>query len=554
MSNRQFPKPPGGVPSAHIDTFVRQLLPPTELWPNFDYSAPHLSSYPDYINSAAVLIDTAVAEGFGDKPIYHYGEGTWTFAYLQDRADRIARVLAEDYGLKPGNRVLLRSHNTPMVAACWLAVLKAGGISVGTMPLLRARELAYIVEKAQIRIALCEVDLAEEMELTRAQVPELKTIGYFTPLGKGTNPDASLDIQAERKPAAGFRAVETAADDVALITFTSGTTGRPKGAVHFHRDVLAVADCWPRVFTLEPGEVICATPSHAFTYGMAANIIYPLRYRSTVVMVPRPTPEITLEAVQRHRVTSVYAVPTAYHGMLQEIEKYDVSSIRKCTSAGEHLRQKLWDDWYEATGLRIVNGLGMTELLTHFVSESLEVERVGSMGHAVPGYTTAVLDENNQPLPPGNRGRFGVYGPTGCRYLEDVERQAAFVRNGWNVTGDIVEQDADGWFWYVDRSDDMIVSAGYNISAQEVERVVIAHPKVAECAVVGVPDPVRGKIVRACVVLRDPGLAGDATAREIQEYVKATIAPYKYPREVKFLASLPRTLTGKIQRFQLRES
>jgi len=546
-------KPPGGVPTAHVDTFARKLLPPAELWPKFDYSAAHLRGYPDRLNAGATLIDSAVAAGFGSKPVFHYGDGTWSFAHLQDRANRIARVLVEDYGLVPGNRVLLRSANTPMVAACWLAVLKAGGICVGTMPLLRARELAYIVEKAQIRIALCEIGLADEMERTRAQSPGLKTVGYFTPLGEATRGDADLDLRAEAKPA-GFCAVETAADDVALITFTSGTTGNPKGAVHFHRDILASCDCWPQMYTVEPNEVVCGSPSFAFTYGMAVFLMYPLRYRTTAALVPKPTPDLILEAIQRHRVTSLCAVPMSLSGMLHELQNNrNFSSLRKCTSAGEHLRQKLWDDWYEATGLKIVNALGMTELLTHFVSETMDVDRVGSTGRAAPGYTACLLDDDFNPLPPGSKGRLAVYGPTGCRYLDDPDRQQAMVRKGWNVTGDIMEQDADGWFWYIDRSDDMIVSAGYNISPTEVERVVIDHPKVAECAVIGVPDAVRGNIVCACIVLTDPASASESTAREIQEFVKATIAPYKYPREVKFLDALPKTLTGKIQRYHLRQ-
>ncbi len=549
-----MPKPPGGVPTAHVDTFARQMLPPIELWPNFDYSAPKLRSYPDRLNAGSALIDSAIAAGFGPKAAFHYGDGTFSYAYLQDRVDRIARILVEDYGLVPGNRVLLRSGNTPMVVACWLAVLKAGGICVGTMPLLRARELAYIVDKAQIRIALCEISLAEEMELTRAKVPELKSVGYFTPLGDATHKDADLDLRVEAKPT-GFKAVDTAADDVALIAFTSGTTGNPKGAVHFHRDIMAICDCWPQVYTVEPDEVVCGSPSLAFTYGMAAFMIFPLRYRATSVLVPRPLPNLVLEAVQRHRATSLYAVPTAYSAMLKEIEKYDVSSLRKCASAGEHLRQKLFEDWETATKQRISNGIGMTELLGHFIAETMQVENVGSTGRPLPGYTACLLDDDYKPMPvgSGSKGRLAVYGPTGCRYLGDVDRQQGMVKNGWNVTGDIMGQDANGVFWYVDRSDDMIVSAGYNISATEVERVVIDHPKVSECAVIGVSDPVRGKIVRACVVLNDPALASEAMAKEIQEFVKSTIAPYKYPREIKFVDALPKTLTGKIQRYQLRQ-
>ncbi len=543
---------PGGVPSAHLDPFARQMLPPAELWPDLDYSAPHLAGYPDRLNASAALLDAAVVAGFGDKPAFLYEDGVWTFAHLLDRAQRIARVLVEDYGLIPGNRVLLRTGNNPMAAACWLAVLRAGGICVTTMPLLRARELAYIVDKAQIAIALCEGSLAEEMEATRAQAPGLAHIGYFSPLGRGSSAESGLDRAAEGKLAA-FAPVATAADDIALITFTSGTTGNPKGAMHFHRDLLAVCDCWPHHYPVDGDEVVCGSPSFAFTYGLCAFLLYPLRYRATAVLVPRPTPELILDAVERHRVTSLYSVPTLYHAMRTEAGRYDLASIRKCTSAGEHLRLDVWQAWHDATGLRIVNGIGMSELLTHFISETLAVERVGSTGKVVPGYTACVLDDEFRPLPPGNRGRLAVRGPTGCRYLADAERQRGIVKNGWNLTGDIAEQDSDGWFWYVDRADDMIVSAGYNISPSEVERVVLDHPKVEECAVVGVSDPARGNVVRACVVLKDGYWPGDDVAREIQDFVKATIAPYKYPRDIKFLDALPRTATGKIQRFRLRQ-
>ncbi|TAN79001.1 MAG: 2-aminobenzoate-CoA ligase [Magnetospirillum sp.] len=525
------------------------MLPPSELWPVFDYSAPHLSHYPDRINAAVSLIDSAVADGFGAKPAFHYGDGTWSYAHLLDRANRIARILVEDFGLVPGNRVLMRSGNTPMVAACWLAVLKAGGVCVMSMSLLRSKELGYIVDKARIKIALCEIGLAEEMELTRAKAPDLAHVAYFTPLGDG---DADLDLRVEAK-SPGFVNVDTAADDVALITFTSGTTGNPKGAMHFHRDILAVCDCWPQSYTIEPDEIIVGSPSFAFTYGLAAFLTYPLRYRATAVLVPRPTPELILGAIQRHRCTSLYAVPTAFHAMLQQLDRYDISSLRKCSSAGEHLRQKLWQDWYDATGVKLVNGIGMTEMLTHFIAQTPDVAKEGATGRPVPGYSACILDDEFNPLPPGHRGRLAVRGPTGCRYLDDVDRQAGFVKNGWNVTGDIMEEDADGWFWYVDRSDDMIISSGYNISAQEVERVIMEHPKVFECAVVGVPDEARGNIVRACIVLSNPSQAGEALAEEIQAFVKAAIAPYKYPRDIKFLEVLPKTQTGKIQRFRLRQ-
>lgn len=543
---------PGGVPTAHLDTFARQLLPPDSLWPVFDYSAPHLRDYPDRLNAASALIDGAIEAGAGGKPVFHYGDATWTYARLHDRADRIARVLVEQFGLVAGHRVLMRSGNTPMVAACWLAVLKAGGICVMTMPLFRAKELGYIVAKAQISLALCDIDLAEEMELTRAAQPGLARVSYFTALGDGSRADADLDHRAEAA-AAGIGSVATAADDVALITFTSGTTGNPKGAMHFHRDILAVCDSWPRWHSVDPDEVVTGTPSFAFTYGLASMLIYPLRYRATAALLPRPTPDLILETIARRRVTSLYAVPTAFNAMLPLLGAYDLSSLRKCSSAGEHLKPRLARAWHEASGLPLIDGIGMTEMLTHFIAQPPDETRDGATGRPVPGYVACLLDDEDRPLPPGGRGRLAVRGPTGCRYLDDPERQAAFVRQGWNVTGDIMEQDEDGWFWYVDRADDMIVSSGYNISAQEVERVILDHPAVAECAVVGVPDEARGTLVRACIVLVDPDRAGPAMAEAIQDFVKAAIAPYKYPRDVRFFDSLPRTQTGKIQRFRLRE-
>lgn len=539
---------PGGVPSAHLDTFARDRLPPPELMPRFDYSAPHLEGIPDRLNAASLLIDGAVADGFANKTAFFCRDAAWSFGEVQDKADRIARVLVEDFGLKPGNRVLVRSANSPMMAACWLAVLKAGGICINTMALLRARELVYILNKAEVSVALSDIDLADELELAKGQAEALKHVSYFSMLctGKG-----DLEQRMQKK-AGGFKAVEMAADDVALITFTSGTTGNPKGAMHFHRDIIASCRCWPRVFTVDQDEIITGSPSLAFTYGMATFLTYPLYFRATVALNPKPTPDSILETIERHKVTSLYTVPTMFHAMLEKMEPSTLSSLRKASSAGEHLRVRLWESWQEKTGIRLVNGLGMTEFLTHFISESMDVKKPGSTGMAVPGYTVAVLDDEGNPLPPGNKGRLAAYGPTGGRYMDDIERQAKLIHNGWNVTGDLVEQEEDGRIWYTDRSDDMIVTSGYNVSATEVERVILDHPKVYECAVIGVDDDARGKIVRACVVLRNSHDASEATAREIQDFVKATISPYKYPREVKFIDELPKTLTGKVQRYRLR--
>jgi 2-aminobenzoate-CoA ligase len=543
---------PGGVPSAHSDTFARSLLPPPSLWPQFDYSAEHLRHYPDRINASVALLDTAVAEGFGDRPMLCYEDCVWAYRHLLDRVERLAAVLVKDLGLRPGQRVLLRSANSPMLAACWLAVLRAGGITVPTSAMLRAAELVYVIDKLQIGLALCDVALADEIEAARAACPGLERIAYFSPLGNGVSGQASLDRLIETTQA-GAGWVETAADDIAMIVFTSGSTGRPKAAAHFHRDILAACGCWRYPIAIEPGEVMSGTPTMGFTYGITSNLLYPLRYRAASVLVAKPTTENLLAAIACHRISSLCSVPTALLGLLQRRGNHDMSSLTKCFSSGESLRVELWQEWFDATGIRIIEGFGSSELLTRVLSPSAAVECIGSLGKAVPGYTACILDDNGHPLAPGGRGRLGVRGPTGCRYLGDSERQKIAVQNGWNVTSDIFEQDADGYFWYIGRMDDIIVSAGYNISAMEVERVIADHPEVLECAVVGVPDPARGSLVRACIVLREKQGATEETAFKIQDYVKATIAPYKYPRQVKFLDELPKTPSGKVERYRLRE-
>jgi 2-aminobenzoate-CoA ligase len=522
------------------------MMPPEELWPEFDYSREPLCRYPDLMNVVDILLDRAITEGFGGKPAIHFEDGTWTYAQLQDRVDRIARVLVEDYGLVPGNRVLMRSGNNPMLAACWLAVLKAGGICITTMPLLKTEELEFIVDRVEVGLALCEHSLADEM----AAVDSVQRISYFSPSGGSLS--AELDVAIEKKTP-GFSPVATAADDIAVIAFTSGTTGRPKAAVHAHRDVIAISDCYPRVHKIDRDEIIGGSPSMAFAYGLGTLLVYPLRYRATVVYVPRPTAEYVLGAVERHRITSLYCVPTSYRQMLDEIHRFDVGSLRKCASSGENLQTPLWEAWRDRTGIRLVNNFGATELICSVLSDSLAVDRVGSSGRAVPGYSARLVDTEGNPLPFNARGRIAIRGPTGCRYLDDIEQQRSVVQHGWNVMSDVFVQDVDGYFWFVDRADDMIVSSGYNISPQEVERALMEHPLVSECAIVGVDNASRGKLVRACVVLTNPKLTTQKTAQDLQNFVKHRIAPYKYPREVLFFDELPKTHTGKIQRARLRE-
>ena len=550
---RQIPVP-GGVPSAQPDDFVRRLLPPKNLWPILDYDrVEELWNYPDRLNIAAELLDKRVDSGHKDRPVLHCLGQSWTYGELLDRSNRIARVLVEDFGLKPGARVLLRAPNNSMMVACWFAVLKAGGVCVATMPLLRAKELAYIIDRAKIEHAFCDAGLAEEMALAKERCESLANLYHFSALGESDNPAAELDAAWRAKPS-GFENVDTAADDVAIVGFTSGTTGNPKATVHFHRDMLACTDCFPRyVHKIGPDDVFCGSPPLGFTFGLGALVLFPMRFGASSVMIQKPSPEAILDAIEKDRATCVCTAPTLYRALAGMVNDRDVSSLKSCVSAGETLPKATWEAWYEATGIKIIDGIGSTEMLHIFISSSGDDIRPGSTGRVVPGYQAKVVDENGNEVPRGEQGRLAVIGPTGCRYLDDPERQRDYVQNGWNLTGDIYTQDEDGYFWYVARGDDMIISGGYNISGPEVESCLLEHAKVKECAVVAAPDPERGNIVKAYVVLRDEAEGTPETARELQDFAKKEIAPYKYPRSIEFIDDLPRTQSGKLQRFKLRE-
>jgi 2-aminobenzoate-CoA ligase len=541
-------------PSGHADTFCRDALPPRELWPRLSFSGVPELAYPPRLNCAAELLDARIAAGDGERTAILFPGGRWSYGELFAAVNRIACVLVEDLGLVPGNRVLLRAPNTPLLAACWLAVAKAGGVVVCTMPMLRARELTYIAGKARIRLALTDARLASECEQAMRSAahgsPQEARIVHFN----GDGGEGSLEALMRDKPV-DFSPCDTAADDVAAILFTSGTTGQAKGTLHFHRDILAVTDCFPRyVLRPTPDDVFCGSPSLAFAYGLGGLLLFPLRFGAAALLLEQATPPHLLQAIQDHRATLCFTVPTAYRALCGLVGNYDVSSLRKCISAGEALPPATFEAWRRATGLRIMDGIGSTEMLNHVISANDEEEiRPGSTGKPIPGYEAKVVDEHGVEVPPGAIGRLAVCGPTGCRYLDDPERQKLYVQNGWNLTGDAYIKDEDGYFWYQARTDDMIVSAGHNISGPEVENVLLEHPKVKECGVVGVPDEERGQIVKAFVVLNPGAEASADTARELQEFVKAQIAPYKYPRQIEFVASLPRTETGKLQRFRLRE-
>jgi 2-aminobenzoate-CoA ligase len=540
--------------SAHIDSFARDHLPPAEQWPTFLLDRPELR-YPARLNAAVELLDATVAAGHGSRIALRTEDTHCTYLQLSAQVNRICRVLVDDMALVPGNRVLLRGANNPMMAACWLAVVKAGMVAVATMPMLRAGELVPVIDKARVSAALCDARLKEELFAAQARCPVLERIVLFND-GDGSvggGAPGSLEARCAGKPAE-FVGCDTAQDDVVLIAFTSGTTGQPKGTMHFHRDVLAMCDLFPRsVLMAGPDDVFCGTPPLAFTFGLGGMLCFPMRVAASTLLLEKASPDSLLAAVARHRATVLFTAPTFYRQMAQRAPAVDLSSLSRCVSAGEALPDATRQLWKQATGIEMIDGIGSTELIHIFISSAPEAVRRGTIGRVVPGYEARIVDDAMTPLPPGQIGRLAVRGPTGCRYLAD-ERQLQYVRDGWNLTGDTFSMDGDGYFTYQARSDDMIVSAGYNIAGPEVEAALLTHAAVAEAGVIGVADEARGQIVKAFVVLKPGYPADDATVRTLQDHVKAGIAPYKYPRAIEFRDALPRTETGKLQRFRLRTS
>ncbi|MFV0300254.1 MAG: AMP-binding protein [Paracoccus sp. (in: a-proteobacteria)] len=533
-------------PSGHRDSFTRDRLPPAGQWPLIDLSG---FDYPDWLNIGAELTDRMVDHGFGDRNALIGNGRARTYKELTDWTNRLAHALVEDYGVRPGNRVLIRSANNPAMVACWLAATKAGAVVVNTMPMLRTGELSKIIDKAEISHALCDTRLMDELVAAAKDSAFLKTVVGFD----GTaNHDAELDRAALTRPVR-FDPVRTGRDDVALLGFTSGTTGEPKATMHFHRDLLIIADGYAKeVLGVTPEDVFVGSPPLAFTFGLGGLAVFPLRFGASAVLLENASPPNLIEIIQQHRATICFTAPTAYRVMLRAMEEgADLSSLRAAVSAGETLPAPVWEEWRQKTGKPMLDGIGATEMLHIFITNRFDDSHPGTTGRPVGGYRARIVDENGQDVPQGEPGRLAVIGPTGCRYLKDA-RQADYVQNGWNITGDTFRQDEEGRFHFAARSDDMILSGGYNIAGPDVEAALLAHAEVLECAVIGAADPVRGQIVEAHVVLA-PGVAADAaTAQRLQAHCKAVIAPYKYPRRVIFTDTLPKTQTGKIQRFRLK--
>lgn len=532
--------------SANEDSFAAAQMPQKDALPDFIHDLPCLD-YPDRLNAAVELLDKNIAAGRGDKTAILTPTESWTYQEVFEKSNQIAHILVKDMGLKSGNRVLLRAANNPMMVACWFAVLKAGGIAVATMPLLRTRDLIPVIDKAQVSFALCDERLAQELKGAQKAAPILSHILCFD----------ELKERMAGQPIS-FAPVGTWSKDIALIAFTSGTTGQPKGCLHFHEDIMSMCHLvGDRLLGIGADDIIIGSPPLAFTFGLGALLAFPFFAGATTVLLEDGSPDVYLAAIARFRATWSFTAPTAYRAMLPKVADYDLSCLKACVSAGEHLPLPTFQAWQTATGLKLIDGIGATEMIHIFISATGEDIRPGATGKVIDGYQACILDEDNNPLPDGTVGRLAIKGPTGCKYLGD-ERQSVYVRDGWNVTGDAYRRDADGYYWFQARGDDMIVSSGYNIGGPEVEEALLDHPAVAECAVVASPDTARGQIVKAFIVLSPNYMAPNYKAHadliiELQKFVKQAIAPYKYPRAIEFVESLPKTETGKIQRFILRQ-
>jgi len=528
------------------DNFAHDHLPHPSL------QAECFTGHPDFefdgaLNCVDKLLDDHIKEGRGNSVAIRTFTETWTFNDLYEKANQIAHTLVENLDFVPGNRVLIRSANNPMYVACWFGILKAGGIVVATMPLLREKELSIMIESARISHVLCDYRLEEEMLLVKS--PYLKHTITFDGSGAGVS---KLETLMGNKPKV-FSNYHSLADSISIIGFTSGTTGKPKMTSHYHKDILLICEAFPK-YSLQPtpNDVFTGSPPLGFTFGLGGLVLFPFYYGASTFLIEKPSPEWLLKAIDEHKVSICFTAPTAYRVLTSKIKEFDISSLRKCVSAGETLPLKVWEDWYEATGLKIIDGIGSTEILHIFISSTEDNMRKGATGLPIRGYEAKIVDKKGIEVPDGTPGRLAVRGITGCKYLNSKDKQKEYVQNGWNVTGDIFRKDTDGYFWFVARGDDMIISSGYNIAAVEVESVLLTHADIAECAVVGLPDENRGMLVCAYIVLKEKEKACPEFTKTLQDWFKEVAAPYKYPREIKYLDALPKTETGKIQRFKLK--
>jgi len=528
------------------DNFAHNHLPHPSLQAECFTGHPDFE-FPDDLNCVEKLLDRHIAEGTGNNIAIRTFEGSWTFLELYEKANQIAHVLRDEMGLVPGNRVLIRSANNPMYVACWFGILKAGGIVVATMPLLREKELSIMTECAEISHALCDYTLEDALQAVDS--PFLKHVITFDGSGQRVS---KLETLMGNKPKT-LKNHPTKSDSLAIIGFTSGTTGKPKMTSHYHKDILLICEAFPK-YALQPApaDIFTGSPPLGFTFGLGGLVLFPFYYGASTFLIEKPSPDLLLKAIAEHKVTVCFTAPTAYRVLTTKVKDFDISSLRKCISAGETLPLKVWEDWYEATGLKIIDGIGSTEILHIFISSNEENMRKGATGLPIRGYEAMIVDAKGNEVTDGSPGRLAVRGITGCKYLNSPDKQKEYVENGWNITGDIFRKDEDGYYWFVARGDDMIISSGYNIAAIEVESVLLCHEDIAECAVIGLPDENRGMLVCAYIVLKDKDKACDELTKNIQDWFKNVAAPYKYPREIRYMEALPKTETGKIQRFKLK--
>jgi len=531
----------------YTDNFAHEHLPPISLQPDFILDHDDFI-FPDNLNCVEKLLDNHIKEGRGNLVGIQTFTEKWTYQDLYEKSNQIAHVLVDDLGFVSGNRVLIRSANNPMFVAVWFAILKAGGIVVATMPLLREKELSVMIESAEISHSFCDIRLIDALQSVESSF--LKQICTFD--GSNENP-SQLETLMASKPKT-FANYHTLSDSVCLIGFTSGTTGKPKMTAHYHKDILLICEAFPK-YSLQPtsDDIFTGSPPLGFTFGLGGLVLFPFYYGASTFLIEKPTPELLLKAIEEFKITICFTAPTAWRVITTKVSEFDISSLRKCVSAGETLPLKVWEDWHDATGLKIIDGIGSTEILHIFISSNDENMRKGATGLPIRGYEAKIIDTDGNELPNNEPGRLAVRGITGCKYLNSEEKQKEYVENKWNITGDIFKKDSDGYFWFVARGDDMIISSGYNIAAIEVENILLTHPGIAECAVVGLPNEERGMLVCANIVLKENFKASSELAKLIQDWFKEVAAPYKYPREIRFMETLPKTETGKIQRFKLKQ-
>jgi 2-aminobenzoate-CoA ligase len=524
------------------DNFAHKSLTNLDLQPDYVFLDLPQFQRPEMLNCVEQLLDNHIKEGRGNSVCIRTFEGNWTYQNLYEKVNQIAHVLVDDLGLKSGNRVLIRSANNPMMVACWFAILKAGGIVVATMPLLRSKELITIIDCAEISHAFCDYELVDEMNLVKSNF--LKKVCFYR--------NSQLEKLMQSKPKT-FTNYHSKSDSVALIGFTSGTTGLPKMTSHYHRDILNICEAFPQ-YSLQPAaeDIFTGSPPLGFTFGLGGLVLFPMYFGASTFLLEKPSPDLLLKAIEEHKITICFTAPTAWRIITTKVNDFDISSLRKCVSAGETLPLKVWEDWYNATGLKIIDGIGATEMLHIFISSNEDNIKPGATGLAISGYEAKVIDQNGIEVPTNESGRLAVRGITGCKYLNRIDKQKEYVEKGWNITGDIFRQDEAGYLWFVARGDDMIISSGYNIGAIEVESVLLTHEDILECAVVGLPDEERGMLVCAHIVLKEKYKATDAMKNRIQQWFKEVAAPYKYPRVINFVEELPKTETGKIQRYKLK--